>query len=309
MKHSIFQSMNFKYYILPIILSIGQSTKAQIEPTLFAENVISTGAMDFNASFSEDGQQVYFSVANISWSTIAICTSNFKDGTWQKPSLLPFSGAYLDADPFMFNNERLYFISDRPINGTTPYTKWDYNIWYSEKKEGDWSPPVYLEGPFNKLGPILYPSLSDNKNLYFTSNNQLYRSTWENGAYQEPQKLDFVKEDQVYVDSVVSKNEDFIIFSAPKEGSPRDMDIWISLHKNGVWQEPANMGKGINSLRNEGQPGLSADQKTLFYSYGGAQQQEKLTSYDQLLSKLLGPKNGLLDIYQVSIPKEFFTED
>ena len=261
--------------------------------------------MEFNGALSADGNKLYFTVGGPMWSTLAICYSEKKEGKWAKPKLIDFSGQYLDADPFLFSDTELYFISDRPTGSGDEYKRWDYNIWYSTFNTGSWSEPKYLEGQFNQLGMVLYPSLSTNRNLYFTAreNNTsaIYVSKWINNQYQKPEQLSFIKSDINYIDAIVSKNEDFIVFSSNQSGGFGGNDLWISFNDSGLWSEPVNLGSNINSSGNDGQPGLSADQKTLFYSYGkSANKPDAFMTYDELYAHLVGTKNGLLNIYRVN---------
>ena len=295
-----------------ILIFICFTLFGQEKPQIFGKNIISTGAMDFNASFTNDMSKVYFSVTSPYWSPIVICSSTLVKGKWQNPKIESFSGEYLDTDPFLYNNKRLYFISDRPVSDTVSYEKWDYKIWYTNLKNNEWQEPILLEGPFNELdGTPLYPSLSGNKNIYFTYSkkgepNKLCVSRWENNQYSEPEVLNFVKDDVKYIDSFVSKNEEFIIFSSIMEGGYGGIDLWISFNRDGIWQEPINLGPNVNSEKNDGQPSLSPDNKTLYYSYGGINNipKKKYLSYKELNNDILGPQNGFLDIYHITLPIE-----
>lgn len=293
-----------KKIIISIIVLNSLFGFCQVKPKILGEGIISKGVMEFNGTLTKDDNTIFFTVGNPMWSTLAICYSNKINNDWGEPKLFPFSGQYLDADPILINDNRLYFISDRPINEKDGYNKWDYNIWFSDFIDNQWSEPIYLDGSFNELGMILYPSFSKNKNLYFTAKNTdkngLFFSEYHNNEYLEPKKLSFVKDDINYLDAIVSKNETFIIFTANMEGGFGGNDLWISFKKENIWQTPINLGAEINSVGNDGQPGLSQDEKTLYYSYGGNTNSiQSYKSYNDLYNSLTSAKNGFLDIYYI----------
>ncbi len=274
--------------------------QAKHPPKIFAENIISNGAMNFNVSYTEDMSKVYFSVSNRSWNNITLCSSEFKNDSWQTPEILSISGEYLDADPFLHNG-KLYFISDRPVSAEVPYEQWNYKIWYSDLNNGELSNPELLNGPFYELGMPLYPSLAENGNLYFTIKNKLYVSRFKNGEYVRPQKLDFVRDDIQYIDGMISSNEDFIVFSAIMPEGLGGSDLWISFKKQNAWQSPINLGVDINSAGNEGQPGLSPDNATLYFSRAANTRKKKYASYVDLIDDLQGAKNSPLNIYYTEL--------
>src|SRR5690242_13606823 len=69
-------------------------------PMIFAEGVISVGDYESHADFSVGGDTVMFVKSNPDVSKWTICYSLYKNGKWTKPEVAPFSGQYMDADPF-----------------------------------------------------------------------------------------------------------------------------------------------------------------------------------------------------------------
>jgi WD40-like Beta Propeller Repeat len=40
-----------------------------------------------------------------------------KNGQWSRPEIAPFSGRYMDADPYVTSDgKQLFFISNRPVD-------------------------------------------------------------------------------------------------------------------------------------------------------------------------------------------------
>jgi hypothetical protein len=55
-------------------------------------------------------------------------------------------------------------------------------------------------------------------------------------------------------------------WSTPNYSAGRyDIDIWFSKLVDGVWQEPKNVGKNINTPQSEGEPNISPDGQTMYF--------------------------------------------
>src|SRR6187549_2468702 len=69
-------------------------------PKIFAEGLISTGDYDSHPEFSITGDTLYFVKSGPDVSKWTICVSYYKNKKWTAPEVAPFSGQYMDADPF-----------------------------------------------------------------------------------------------------------------------------------------------------------------------------------------------------------------
>jgi len=280
-------------------------------PKLFAADVISTGEFELNASFTPDESTVYFTKGTTNWDILALFSSSFKKNKWQEPILLPFSGTYRDADPFVsFDGKKLYFISDRPINGGE-YKNFDYHVFYVELIGNKIVSDLKLvDLPLPAGMNALYPSIAVNGNMYFTAtkngNNDIYVCEWKNNQYQEPRLLPFNNSTFHDLDPVVAFDESYIIFTSNNRKGFGGNDLYISFQKNGTWTEPMNLGPQINGRGSDMAPGLSRDNKKLYFTSYKEKfdrttlSKEGMTS-SQLLSKLRSYQNGLGNIYEVDI--------
>ncbi len=184
-------------------------------------------------------------------------------------------------------------------------------FFYVELKNGvPNSEPVPVKIPLPEGLNGLYPSISKNGNIYFHArSNQtadIYVSRLNNNSYQTPEKLSFNTNEYNDYDAIISKDESFVIFVSSNRKGQGGSDLWISYQEeNNQWSEPINLGKTINSAGNEGAPGLSPDNKTLFFSGTREiiQRDEWIrTGTKPSPSTILNTyKNGLMNIYQVSI--------
>jgi Tol biopolymer transport system component len=280
-------------------------------PKLFGEKVISAGEFEFNASFTPDSRTVFFSKGTTNWDILALFSSSIEKGNWGKPVLLPFSGKYRDADPFVsFDGKKLFFISDRPVNGN-PFKNFDYHIFYVDLNNGKVvSEPKLVELPLlNGLSP-LYPSVAANGNMYFTATvngkNNIYVSEWKDGGYQQPQSLSFNTDELHDLDPVVAFDESFLIFSSNNRKGLGGSDLYISYRKNGNWREPLNLGPKVNSRTVEMAPGLSRDNKKLYFTsyrevFDRNTVNEKSITAETLIQLMHSHQNGVGNIYEIDI--------
>jgi len=285
------------------------------EPKLFAEGIISTGDEEFGMTFMPDGLTVYFVKAEAQGRFQAIVFSHFQDGKWITPEVAAFSGQWRDIDPFITpDGKKLFFASNRPLGGTEP--KKDFDIWVVDKTASGWSSPRNLGAPVNTEGMEINTSVTSNGTLYVAANDRpgskadkgkrdLYRFKLVNGAYASAELLDEPINLPQYDDAnhFIAPDESFLMFCSDRPGGTLKFNLYISFNENGKWTQPTNLGNNINK---EGggpfTPMLSPDGKYLFFanrvSFADRPLMQSL-SYQQLVTKIRNPGNGLADIYQI----------
>lgn len=281
------------------------------EPRLFGTGVISTPDFEFNASFTPDGNTVYFSKSDVAFSRITIVVSHRKGDHWSEPEVASFSGIWKDTDPFIApDGKRLFFISNRPTDGGSSPRK-DYDIWYVEWNDsGSWGEPRHLGAPVNSNASELYPSVTRDGTLYFCAARpdhpgaHLYRSRLLDGKYSEPELLPFSTQAND-IDATIAADESFIVFVSRDRGGLGQGDLYVSFRRpDGSWSVPKNLGAPINSPFNEIATGLSPDNHTLYFASNRLDvpvPRKARITYQQLEQELHAIQNGLLNIYEVDI--------
>ncbi|MBS3061072.1 MAG: PD40 domain-containing protein [Candidatus Diapherotrites archaeon] len=90
-----------------------------------------------------------------------------KDGNWGEPiGIAALSSEFGDDDPFVsFDDSELFFWSQRPSEFGS------YNIFYSNKLNGTWTPPRPLPSPINSDSLDFQPFLHGNT-LFFSSDRE-----------------------------------------------------------------------------------------------------------------------------------------
>ncbi|HTJ11659.1 MAG TPA: hypothetical protein VL547_06530 [Dinghuibacter sp.] len=301
--------MRLLFLLLTLPCICRAQNSAQDSARLFAPGVISTGDFTFNASFTPDGRTVFFSKATINWGYIALYSSTERRGVWSKPIPLPFTGIYRDCDPFVSaDGKRLYFSSDRPVEGK-PYADYDYKLFYVPL--GGTEPggnPVPVSVPLPPGMKISYPGFAANGNLYFSSADtarhdvDIYRCVFRDGAYQAPERLSFNDPGIVDFDPVVARDESFVIFSSAGRKGLGSVDLWITFRDGDTWTTPLNMGPKVNTAGADGAPGLSPDNKKLYFcSYREPSPRPAQASPEATDALFHSTANGMRQIYEIDI--------
>ena len=94
---------------------------------------------------------------------------------------------------------------------------------------------------------------------------------YKNGQYGAAQKVKAPISTEYWEnDPYIAPDESFLIFQSDRPGAFGRGDLFISYKlKNGLWSEPRNLGKGINTKRSgEACPWVTPDRKYMFFSSG-----------------------------------------
>ena len=223
---------------------------------LFGKNVISTALYERDLAISPDGDEIIYTLGDYKQSRRCLVSHRKEQGQWTEAEILNISGRYQDIEPFFSKDgNRLYFASNRPIAGDS--SRSDYNIWYSDRADGNWMPPVALDSLINTRGQEFFPSVSDNGNLYFTATRadgigreDIFKSTMVDGQFQSPVPLSTTINTKAFeFNAYVSPGENLIVFSS--YGRADDMgggDLYYSQKDStGNWAPAKNLGELINS--------------------------------------------------------------
>lgn len=290
------------------------SDKPMPEPTIFAEGVISTGDFDSHPAFTPDGKTLYFLKSSPTFTFWTIMVTHFKNNKWTTPEVLPISGQYRDADPFITSDgSKFFMISDRPNNDPDrKQEKRSLDIWVMEKSGNGWGTPRNLGTPVNSSGDEWYPTVAADGTLYFGSDREggkgrtdIYRSRLVDGKYTTPENLgENINTQFDEYEPYIAPDQSYLIFMAGRPDGLGGSDLYISYQRDGNWTKAVNLGDKINSKGSEYSPTVSPDGKYFFWSSTrslvSASQPKRLT-YAEFLTKLRGPGNGLGDIYQIDL--------
>ena len=286
------------------------SDKPIREPRLFGEGVISTPDDELNATFTADGNTIYFS-KNVPGRLGVMVESHYVKGKWSKPRVLSFSGQFNDYDPALTKDGmRMFFCSNRPIPGKE---RRNFDLYVVERTEKGWGEPQNLGAPVNTENDEFYPSVANDGTLIFSSNRQggkggydIYMSSWVDGKYNDPVNLgDSINAATAEIDNYLAPDKSYIIFAGyNRQDSHGGGDLYISFSKDSTWTKARNLGPKINSNQREYCPIVTPDGKYFFWTSFRSfadKPPEKPITYDELQKQLRGVLNGNGNIYQIDI--------
>lgn len=288
---------------------LGQTLPDSI-PELFAPGIVNTGMFTRDVAISPDGKEIYFCVALGNYTYATILYTREVGGIWQTPEIVPFSGGpgVIDFEPaFSPDGSRLYFLSTRPDGDEPPG---DQDIWYVERSGDSWGEPVNLGEPINTDGGEFFPSLTRDGTLYFTHNdkgsaiNQVYRSRFVDGSFQEPELLPArVNCGTNRFNAYISGDEDYIIVPAQGMQDTFDgVDYYVVFRDSqDRWSGPVNMGPLVNQDNARGwSPYVSPDGTLFFFMATRTKEIDRDSwNYENLLQLHQSSNNGNADIYWV----------
>ncbi|MFC2103311.1 hypothetical protein ACFLSS_02665 [Bacteroidota bacterium] len=278
-----------------------------LNPELYLKGFISTGLSERDAAFSADGNEFYYTLWAGSFGVIVLTKK--ENDVWTKPEVVSFSHEYSNLEPFITaDGTRLFFASNRPTNDSDETE--DYNIWFVEKTENNWSKPEAPGLHINTDANEFYPSLADNGNLYYTARYEnsiggedIWMCKFETGKYLEPINLGKnINSETDEFNAFISPDESFLIYSSwNREGGYGSGDLYISFKdQNNEWKSSINLGDRINSNSLDYCPFVSRDGKVFFFTSRKLSEEldkKRIRDFDHITGLLNDPQNGQNDIY------------
>ncbi|MGA7437259.1 MAG: hypothetical protein WBW32_03915 [Luteibacter sp.] len=291
---------------------------------ILGPGVISTGLQETSATFSPDGNTVYFMRSDFAEKDDTILVSHLSGKQWSVPEVASFSGQWHDSEPAMSpDGKRLYFVSNRPVvPGGEPLTVEmagqhypGTNLWYVEQQaKGTWGEPVHVEGAFNDGSQVYNPSIASNGNIYFSAHRpdsgtfyQIYVARRTASGYAAPERLDLGDITQNRMDPGVDPEERYLVFAGSGPDSLGSADIYISFRgADGHWGKPEHLTGDVNSASLENAPAPGRVFGELYLSSSRADAPHYPKDRDNLVSlqhRLASAANGSRNIWRVDISR------
>lgn len=280
---------------------------------LFGENVISTPLHERDLAISPEGNQLIFTLCDYKQNKRCLVVLNKENGNWKDAEILKISGKYQDIEPFYYNNgNRLYFASNRPIYNDK--TRDDYNIWFSDYINGNWSEPVALDSIINTRNDEFFPSLSNKGNLFFTATRDhgmgredIFMSEFVDGKFQSPKPLPVEINSPLFeFNAYINPDENLIIFSSfGRSDGFGGGDLYISRKDNeGKWTQSKNLGGLINSDKLDYSPFVDWNSRNFYFtSERITLDNNNLENIDELKELSNSTLNGFGNIYKIGFDK------
>lgn len=281
------------------------------KPLKFYPEVVSTSIDKFNTSFSPDGNTIYYTATSQKLGITGIAYQKFENGIFSPPQFVPFVSADIPMTDVQISPDGnlMLFSTFKDYEGKPE--GFNFNIWTSEFKNGKWQQPTPLGSPIASSGNEFYPVMTNNKNIYYTSdqggNSDIFFSRFQDGQYQEPIKLpDNINSEKREADAYVARDESYIIFVRVDEPDGYgNSDLYISFREGEIkWSDPVNMGQDINSKQIDGSPYITPDGNYLIFTSGRMSENIKdraIESYKDFRTFISSSENGSLNFYIVNL--------
>jgi pimeloyl-ACP methyl ester carboxylesterase len=269
------------FFFVLMAASRGRSAEAEIQvpclgqtppgtnPKVFAPDIVSTPAHEFGCSFTPDGKEFYFTRRDPNRGLNLIMVSKCINGTWTKPTTVPFIENWEAFEPRVTpDGRRLYYTSNKPLPGEGGIPM---NIWYVEKAGEGWSSPQNPGPPFNPM-KSMYVSMTLDGTIYTTDisggpgSEGIAVAKRFNGEYRKLERLgppiNIGKQDMY---PFIAPDESYLIFTSRRPPTNTGGGLWISFKQpDGTWSDPRAIDLGMAA----GLPLISPDGKYLFFTGG-----------------------------------------
>jgi hypothetical protein len=229
-----------------------------LTPELFAPGFISTDDnVEFAGVFTPDGNEFYFT-RRISGKSSIWYTYKDEKG-WSDTAPAPFSSVYFEFEPFITTNGKyLFYGLARHEPGMTANAQ--VPIWVLVRDADGWSEPRFFNAPINE-GFAMYVTLAHNGNLYYTGEDGIYVSRYDDGEYLTPERIG------PGAHPFIAPDESYMLFDDTRSDTKGVSDFYIRfLLKDGKWSDGIWLGDTINSEYEERAPYITPDGKYLFFS-------------------------------------------
>ena len=249
-------------------------------PEIFAPGLISTeDNFELNSVFSPR-ENIFMFSRRIDGAYKMFFSFKDSNDQWSEPQLAGPSKTYpghADVDMvFSQNQQWLYFISNRPLEG---YSLDRYNIWRSRIGQYGLETPTPLSADINGPDHELYPMIVADGSLYLSAqrddslgDRDSYRAQYNDGKFEKPVNLGpAINSTNSEGDIYVSPDESYLIHvsSSRKDGYGQG-DLYISFKQSdNTWGKSKNMGPLFNSAETDYCPMMTPDGKYFFFSRGG----------------------------------------
>ncbi len=239
-------------------------------PFNFKQDIVPQNKLIHKGIFSPDLKEYYYTISDKNFEKFEVYVIKIRNGKWSEPEKAFFNSKYNEHGmSFSPNGNTLYFSSTRPVHIDGVYPTW--HIWKSDKVNGQWNKPVYVDIPNLRNKLVSHPTITNSGTLYFHSSNldysemNIYHSKQVNSTFEDAKKTSIsINSKTGKCTPYVSPKEDYLIFATI--GNQLDLMITFS-DGNGKWINTKKLNNKINSI-GQGNPYVTTDNKFLFYTTG-----------------------------------------
>lgn len=233
-------------------------------PVPFMSDLAPAGTLIHSGVFSLDLREFYYTISDRDFTQFDVYVIDTAGSAGSQPKQTFFNSEHNEhGTSFSPDGRFVYFSSTRPVpvNGVTD----TWHIWRSEKLDGQWREPEFVDIPNMRDRLVSHPSVSNSGTLYFHSGNpdyselMLYAATSSGDNFNDAVLLpETVNSGASQVTPFVAPDESYLLFE-------RESDLYISNRDDtDSWSLAVPLNEKINS-NGKGNPFVTPDGKFLFY--------------------------------------------
>lgn len=301
--NDILEKKSKKHIANSRFMKMAYANPVPYEPKSLGEN-INTKNPEYLPSLTADGKQLIYTARLYGQEDFIMSTK--KDGVWQKG--IPLNGVNTEqnegAQSISADGKFLVFTACNRKDG---YGSCD--LYYSEIRDGRWTPAANIGSPINSRGWESQPSISaDGRAIYFTSSRkggQGGKDIWvsyrqKDGKWGRPQNLgDIINSPYDEQSPFIHPDNQTLYFMSDGHPGMGGHDLFFARKKNEKeWFTPKNLGYPINTEAGEGALVLSLDGKTGYFASDTKNVKTDESVFDS------GTKGGHTDLYSFELYKE-----
>lgn len=194
---------------------------------------------------------------------------------WSSPVPLPgpVNTAGVEDSPVITpNGQNLFFFFTPDANVAPGFQAGDgmSGVWWSRKDGGTWSEPVRiilfagdaLDSPIHVQGDVLWFGSARAGNY---GEIDLYTVPWRNGSWADWRNAGSLLNGDYDIGQLALTSDDVTMYFDRFDAVGADYDLWQSAFSHS-WSEPVDIGVGVNSVGNEGQPCLTPDNSEFWFT-------------------------------------------
>jgi len=248
------------------------SHPVDFKPENLGEN-INTKSADYLPCLTADGQTLIFA-SRIDRGQEDFYISTKENGEWQPSKPLTAINTELNeaAQSISADGKFMVFTACDRRGG-----KGTCDLYYSEVKNGEWTPTTNIGAPINTKYWESQPSISaDGSTLYFVSNRpggKGEKDIWvsqrdRSGKWSEPNNLgEMINTEEEDKAPFIHPDGQTLYFTSDGHPTIGGQDLFYSRKdEKGEWQKPENLGYPINTTGHDVGLIISLDGKTAYFS-------------------------------------------
>ncbi len=257
-------------------------------PISFKEDLIPNDQLIHKGIFSPDLKQYYYTISDKGFKQFNVYVISKLKESWSAPQEAFFNSDFNEHGmSFSPDGNSVYFSSTRPTNIDTIPKTW--HIWKSDKINGEWSKPEYVDIPNLRDKLLSHPIITNSGTLYFHSSNldysdmDIYHSKNINGEFDDAVKTSISTTINIQkCTPYVSPKEDYMIFAS----IGNQLDLMISYNDGqGKWIKTRKLNDRINET-GQGNPYVTPNNKFLFYTVGEHQSENWKVNWVDIESEI-----------------------